>query len=350
MKKAFLKKLTGGILILALLVAGTVILFDPFFHYHKPIGPLKAVLTQAEYQVIGTLRTFNYDSLIAGSSMAENYYNYDFDEAFGCTTIKAVKPAADTADLIYLLEIACKEQEIKKIFYTLDISALTSPRQKSTFTDEGMPIYLYNKNPLDDIKYLFNKDILFKEIPYMVATSFLTDYDGGNSYNWAQYKDFSIMHYEPTEEKLPMKDIAEYKDDVDRNVDKLISFIREHPETEFIFIVPPYASLWWYEAEMNGETEANFYALREACDELVLLDNAEVHYFQHIEEIVSNLDLYMDVLHFHPDVNTFILEALQTGKYRMTTENKEKLLEEMEILSEKCISVYAKEYLDKQEK
>ena len=64
-KKNFLKKLVIFILVVAFFVAGVVFLFDPFFHYHKPIRPLKAVLTQAEYQVIGTLRTFDYDSLIA---------------------------------------------------------------------------------------------------------------------------------------------------------------------------------------------------------------------------------------------------------------------------------------------
>ena len=132
MKKIFLKKLTIGIIIGAVLTACTVIFFDPFFHYHRPVRPLKAVLTQAEYQVIGTLRTFEYDALITGSSMAENYNNNDFNKAFDCTAIKAVKPAANTADILYFLEEAYKEKEIKKIFYNLDISALTSSFGSST--------------------------------------------------------------------------------------------------------------------------------------------------------------------------------------------------------------------------
>ena len=345
MKKIFLKKLTIGIIIGAVLTACTVIFFDPFFHYHRPVRPLKAVLTQAEYQVIGTLRTFEYDALITGSSMAENYNNNDFNKAFDCTAIKAVKPAANTADILYFLEEAYKEKEIKKIFYNLDISALTSSRKES-FVENGMPLYLYNKNPFDDIKYLFNKDILFKEIPYMVATSLLTDYDEGNSYNWAQYKDFSIMYYEPTPDRLPMQTKEEYGEDVDRNISLLADMVKEHPETEFIFIVPPYSSLWWYEADMKGELEADFYALEEAFSKLLSLENAELHYFQHIEDIVSNLDLYMDLLHFHPQVKQFILEALQTGEYQVTEENKDYILEEMYRLSVKCINVYAKEYFN----
>ena len=346
MKKKFLIKLTVGILILTVITAGIVIFFDPFFHYHKPIRPLKAVLTQAEYQVIGTLRNFDYDALIVGSSMAENYNNHDFNEAFDCTSIKAVKPAANTADLLYLIEEAYESREIKKIFYTLDISALTSSRFESTFLEEGMPVYLYNKNPLDDIKYLFNKDILFKEIPYMIATSLLTDYDEGDSYNWAQYKDFSIMYYEPTDKRLPMQTIEEYGKIVDTNVEMLMDMIRSHPETEFTFILPPYSSLWWYEADMKGELEADFYALDIVFDRLLEEKNVSIYYFQHLEDIMANLDLYMDLLHFHPDVNGYILEAVQKGEHRLRKENKEKILEDMRTLSKKCITIYAKEYFE----
>ena len=53
-----------------------------------------------------------------------------------------------------------------------------------------MPLYLYDKNPFNDINYLLNKDVIFEDIPYMLAETFLDDYDEGASYNWAQYKTF----------------------------------------------------------------------------------------------------------------------------------------------------------------
>ena len=124
-KKKFLIKLGIAILAASLLTAGIVYIFDPFFHFHKPVKPLKAVLTQAEYQVIGTIKNFDYDSLIVGSSMAENYNNRWFDSIFNCKTIKAVKPGANTSDLIYLMEEAYRNQNIKNIFYrTLRKSAV----------------------------------------------------------------------------------------------------------------------------------------------------------------------------------------------------------------------------------
>ena len=343
-KRSFLKKLIISILIIAFLVAVIVFFFDPFYHYHKPIKPLKAVLTQAEYQVIGTLRTFDYDSLIAGSSMAENYNNKWFDEDFGCTTIKAVKPGANTSDLVYLLEAAYEEKEIKNIFYTLDIAALTTTVQEH-YVNEGMPLYLYNKNPLDDVKYLFNKHVLFEDIPYMIANSFIGDYDEGDSFNWAKYKDFKTLHYTPTEEKQADKTLDEYGKYVDFNINKLENLVKSHPETKYIFMIPPYSCLWWYEAYMMGDIDLNFYALEQAFEKLIPLENVEIYYFQNMEEIVSDLSLYMDTIHYNTDVNRKLVELLSVDEYKVTFENKDDILESMKILSDKYIHVYAKEYI-----
>lgn len=343
-KKKFLKKLMISILITAFLVALTVFIFDPFYHYHKPIKPLKAVLTQAEYQVIGTLRTFEYDSLIAGSSMAENYNNNWFDETFGCTAIKAVKPGANTSDLMYLLNAAYEEKEIKNIFYTLDISAITTSVREN-YVNEGMPLYLYNKNPFDDIKYLFNKHVLFEDIPYMIANSFMGDYEEGESFNWAKYKDFGTLHYSPTLEKEPDKTKEEYEGNIEFNVNQLESLIKTHPETRFIFIIPPHSSLWWYEAYMCGDLEQDFYALDYAFERILKYENTEIHYFQNMEEIVSDLNLYMDTIHYHPDVNKKLVELIPTDEYRLTGENKDEILEDMKLLADKCIHEYAREYI-----
>lgn len=56
------------------------------------------------------------------------------------------------------------------------------------FPDESMPLYLYDRNPFTDVNYVLNKDVIFEDIPYMLAETFLDDYDEGTSYNWAQYK------------------------------------------------------------------------------------------------------------------------------------------------------------------
>ena len=60
----FIKSFFIRTLILLAAVIGAVVLFDPFYQYHRPLPGLKAVLTDKEYQCVGTLRNFDYNALI----------------------------------------------------------------------------------------------------------------------------------------------------------------------------------------------------------------------------------------------------------------------------------------------
>ena len=90
MAKRFLKYFFTGTAVLLLLCILLVVTFDPFYQYHKPLPGLKAVLTDKEYQCAGSLKNFDYDAVIAGSSVSENYNNHWFDEGFNCTSIDPV--------------------------------------------------------------------------------------------------------------------------------------------------------------------------------------------------------------------------------------------------------------------
>ena len=105
-----------------------------------------------------------------------------------------------------------------------------------------------------------------------------------------------------------------------------IDFVKKNPETKFYFMVPPYSSLWWYEAYMCGDLELNYYALDQAFTRLLEYDNVEIHYFQGMEEIVSDLSLFMDTIHYHPDVNKTLVELIPSCKYKITLDTKDEVL------------------------
>ena len=50
--KNFIKRLAIAVLVLLAFVGGTVFVFDPFYHYHKPWLGMKAVLNDKEYQCV----------------------------------------------------------------------------------------------------------------------------------------------------------------------------------------------------------------------------------------------------------------------------------------------------------
>lgn len=314
MSKKYIKHFCvwSGILLLLCILA--VIVFDPFFQYHKPLFGLKAVLTDKEYQCIGSLKTFDYDSVIAGSSVAENYYNDWFNKGFDCTVIKAIRSYGATADLCFLLDIAFAHQDLKYVFYNLDPSALTAEAQ-TTYELTGCPMYLYDDNYINDIEYWLNKGVLMEKIPYLIANSVIDGaYDENDSYNWAQWKEFNsdmaLGLYIRKPSISEMKSENFYEDVLNQNLKLLTDRIEAHPETTFYIFIPPYSMLWWDNIYREGDTESYLYNMECAMKTLLSYKNVRFYYFQNDREIITNLENYMDILHFSPEINHYICDNM----------------------------------------
>ncbi len=349
------KKILKRILIISicvlLLIAGTVIMIDPFCHYHKPVPPFKAVLSEKEYQCIGTLRNFDYDAVIAGSSVSENFNNHQFDDHFGCKSIKAIRSYGATADLCYFLGEAFDAQDVRYVFYNLDPSSLSMDTDL-TFEQTGCPMYLYDRNPVNDLEYLFNKDVLFERIPYVIWKSFSKDYDEGLSYNWGQWKEFNldmctglyIRHSDVT----PMHDVDHYGDLPQKNTDLLIQHIKAHPDTIFYIYFPPYSMLWWDNVYREGDTEFYLNAMRECMKSLVGYDNVRLYFFMNDRDVILNLDEnYMDTLHFSPRINEYICDCLadDTDVHRVKEQDIDEVISDMSILAGQITDEYMEPYV-----
>lgn len=350
MAEKFLKKFFMGSGILLLLCVLAVIVFDPFFQYHKPLKGLKAVLTDKEYQCVGSLKTFDYDSVIAGSSVSENYNNGWFDQGFDCKSIKAIRSYGATADLCYLLDIAFEHQNLKYVFYNLDPSALVADAE-TTYELTGCPMYLYDDNYINDVEYWLNKGVLMEKIPYLIANSLMGDYDENNSYNWAQWKEFNsdmiLGLYIRKPSISEMKPENYYEDILRQNLDLLTSRISAHPETEFYVFVPPYSMLWWDNIYREGDTEAYLYNMEQAMKTLLSYKNVKMFYFQNDREIITNLENYMDILHFSPEINHYICESLIEGKHRISPENYIQNIREMRDLAYETVEKLVLPYEDR---
>lgn len=350
MWQKFLKHFFIGSISLLLLCILTVFVFDPFFQYHKPLPGLKAVLTDKEYQCVGSLKTFAYDSVVAGSSVAENYNNGWFNEGFDCKVIKAIRSYGATADLCYLLDIAFAHQDLKYVFYNLDPSALVADPE-TTYELTGCPMYLYDDNYLNDVAYWLNKDVLMEKIPYLIANSFIGDYNENNSYNWAQWKEFNsdmiLGLYIRKPSVSEMKPENYYEKILKENVALLTDRIKAHPETEFYVFIPPYSMIWWDNLYREGDTEAYLYNMEYAMRTLLTCENVKLFYFQNDREVIANLENYMDTLHFSPDINHYICDSLISGEHQICENNYREEIEDMRVLSYEIVEELIKPYEDR---
>lgn len=349
MSQKFIKNffILSGLLLLLCILA--TVLFDPFFQYHKPLPGLKTVLTDKEYQCVGSLKTLDYDSVIAGSSVAENYYNDWFNQGFDCKVIKAIRSYGATADLCYLLDIAFEHQDLKYVFYNLDPSALSADPE-TTYALTGCPMYLYDDNYINDIEYVLNKGVLLEKIPYLIANSVIGDYDENDSYNWAQWKEFNsdmiLGQYIRKPSISEMKPENYYEDILNANLNLLTARIKAHPETEFYIFVPPYSMLWWDNIYREGETEAYLYNMQTAMEALLDFENVKFFYFQNDREVITNLENYMDLLHFSPDINHYICNSLTEETHQITKDNYMENIEDMHTLADEIVNELVKPYED----
>lgn len=86
----------AGLLILTGLV---VVVVDPYFHYHKPFSFLSYRLYEERYTNDGISRHFDFDAMITGTSMAQNFKPSEMDELFGTNAVKETFSGAGYQEL-----------------------------------------------------------------------------------------------------------------------------------------------------------------------------------------------------------------------------------------------------------
>lgn len=355
-KKSAFRYLAGLIVLFLFLAAAIVVVFDPFYQYHEPWFGLNAVLNDRDNQVVGTIRTFDYDSVLLGSSVAENYDSSFLDASFDCTTLKVIRASGSTADLLYYLDKAHRRQELKNVFWSMDIFALTASPQ-ITLTSKNTPHYLHTDTVLDDWPYLWNKEILCETIPQMLAFSRMGMNTQGQAYNWARGKNFSAegamrAYDKPKEENVfyaaedSVDTSAEEVEDAfsmdeQQNLTENLSMIEEelsmHPDTSYTIIFPPYSMMWWDCGYVNGVLETYFEVLEQTIPVLLTHDNAKVYFFASDRDVICNLDNYMDMIHYSPDINQYMLEEIVQDGHRVSEANWEEVLADMKNTCEYII-------------
>ncbi len=63
--------------------------------------------------------------------------------------------------------------------------------------------------------------------------------------------------------------------------------------------------------------------------------NVEIFDFQNETEIITNLDLYMDTVHFSPQINKYMVEEMAAGRRRLTPENYQAVLAQTRAFARK---------------
>ncbi|MBE5828305.1 MAG: hypothetical protein E7305_02455 [Butyrivibrio sp.] len=299
------------------MIGGLVAFVDPFFHYRSPRDYFYYRLVDQRSQNDGITRQFDYDAIITGTSMAENFRTSQFDELFGTDSVKVVYSGATYKEINDNLKASyASGHNVRYVFRTIDYSLLLEDKDAMR-TDMGdYPVWLTNKNPFDDVKYLLNRDVIINYTLPAVAGFFLGKEPGITSFDEYSYtgdeNEFSraVVLMRSTLFDEPEQIYEASNDDiltVTANVDQnIVALAKEHPETTFIYFFPPYSMAYWGDVRQEGNLERYLELVKIAAYLMTECDNIHVYCFGFQTDITGNLDLYRDVAHFSPEVNEII--------------------------------------------
>lgn len=329
MKQAYRRWACGllaGVMFLLALCAAVVYAVDPCFYYRMP-DKWQPVFFSERYQGAGLAKNVQADTVVVGTSMAANYRASQVAETFGGTAVRITIPDGYLSEFDQVMGVLFRSQTPERVLFALDMNILI--RDESECTD-AMPEYLYNANPLDDVKYLLNKDTLYYSAYVLMANGWgggqtLDEgftWDKGIWWNHAE----ALDNYERPEQAAEEQPADTFLADVDANLTVVEGWLKAHPETEFDLFLSPYSILFWDKYGRKGQTDAMFAALERVCETLLPYENVKLYAFLLDREIVDNLDYYCDYVHHSKEVCGMVLEKIAAGEGLLTAENARETL------------------------
>ena len=330
------KKWTAAFIavLLALLMGmgAVTAVIDPYFHYHKPLERYQYVIENQRYQNNGIVKHFDYDAVITGTSMSENFKTSEMNEIFGVNAVKVPFSGSSYREINDNLVVAAGHNpKLKMILRCLDYDDLLSPADMMNYEEDSYPWYLYDDFLLNDAEYVFNKEILLGDIygviKYTKAGGTTTDFDTYG--NWMEGRTFGKealdQLYERPVKAEKITDITEddYKT-IEENITKNVTDLaKKYPEIDFYLFFSPYSIYFWDQLHQEGILERQLDAEKYAIELMLQCDN--IHLFSFFTEhwMICDLNNYKDILHYHEAVNTQILYWMKDGTGELTWENYE---------------------------
>ena len=312
------------------LISAIIIWVDPFFHYHKPIEGLTYPLYSERYQNNGIVRHFDYDAIITGTSMTENFKASECDALFGTHAVKVPFSGGYLNEIDANLKRAFSENcEIKLVVRSLEWGNLVN--DKDAWNDiYTYPYYLYDDNVFNDVSYVFNKTVflsaigrLLKNEPEDANTTF-DDYE-----YWSdrfEYGKEAVRNTYVRPEISLQKTVLSMKEKVNaaENMEyNILDTVKANPETTFYIFFPPYSVAYWDIAQREGKLDYSIELQKIAIEAMLPYDNVKIFSFCHKKEWVTNLDNYIDANHYSGKINSDILRYMadDSSEYLITKEN-----------------------------
>ena len=136
-------------------LGGWVYRVDPYFHYHKPdIDKYFYILNNERSQNDGISKHFDYDALITGTSMTQNFKVSEVNEIFEVNAVKVSYSGGTYKEINdNLVRALGDNDELKLVIRGLDMGHFFDEASRMREDLGRYPTYLYDSNPFNDVNY-----------------------------------------------------------------------------------------------------------------------------------------------------------------------------------------------------
>lgn len=314
---------------------------DPLFHYHAPNMDRYYYKLSNERSINdGIIKHFQYDAVITGTSMIENFKTSEMDELFEVNSIKIPFAGASYKEINDNIENALlANPDLKIVIRGLDMSKFFDQADLMRLELGQYPTYLYDDNPWNDVEYIFNRDIVFTRVFQMITDrkreGFVPGIMSFDDYaSWMSLYTLGIDSVSPernfTNRTVEGEHLSEgEKVIIKENIDKNVTSITDrYPEVRFYYFYTPYSAAWWCDLYNSGNLSKQIEAEKYITELILSHDNIYLFSFNTRTDITTDLNNYRDPTHYASWINSLMLKWMHDGSYRLTEDNYEEYFEE----------------------
>ncbi len=335
--KKFVKIFVILFALVIVVIGAMTYIVDPFFHFHAPLDGFGYYLNKELYQNDGISRNFEYDAMITGTSMSQNFKTTQFDELFETNSIKTCFAGASFNEINEHIDRATiYNPDLKVVFRSLDVNRIDLDADERAY--DLSTEYLYDNNILNDVNYLLNKETLLRGTMLTIVNTVrgyeMTTFD--DYANWGMSATYGTdvvlnTYIRPEQSNMEVKvltddDKLRIEENIKQNV---IKVAQDNPEIEFYSYYTPYSILYYDELNQNASLSYQLDVIEYATSLIVEQENIKLFSFLDLYDIVTDLDNYKDAGHYSGEINEMMLEHISKDEHLLTIANYEDYFEEI---------------------
>lgn len=327
--KKWLTAFFVSILSVLLIMAMFVYAYDPFCYYRIPENRL--IVNNYRFLNAGIAKNADYDTVILGSSMTQNFNMDSFRLKLGMNPVKLTVGNMSVKGMELTHNLADNIGKAENIFVCIDLPSLN----KAEDGLETYATYLYNDTPYDDYKYLLGYETWTRLLPLNIAfnaahnigiklPSFyacenidnIGEWDSSATYSAEQVK----KDYLSNNTGLSKPDTAGVYERMRVNSDRIIDIVCSDNTKNVTLFFPPYSALYWADLMEKGLFEEYMLIKEYIVSKTENMPHITVYDFQPMETI-SDLNNYKDITHYSAVINEIMVDCFANQSYQVDSQN-----------------------------